>query len=70
LALDLARAEPGSLSSILGRAQLTMGRVFHAAGRSGDARESLTQAVRHLEFSVGADHADTRQARELLASLE
>ena len=70
LELEVARADPGSLSSILGRAYLTTGRVFHAADRNAEARESLTQAVRHLESSVGADHADTRRAHELLATVE
>jgi serine/threonine protein kinase/tetratricopeptide (TPR) repeat protein len=70
LALELARAEAGALSSVLGRAHLTMGRVFHAADRDGDARTVLTEAVRHLAYAVGDDHADTRHARDLLSSLE
>ena len=70
LALELSRGEAGSLSSVVGRAHLTMGRAFHAAERNAEARASLTQAVRHLDSSVGEDHADTRRARDLLAALE
>ena len=69
LALELARAESGSLSSILGRAYLTSGRTLHAAGRMTAARDALLQAVRHLEPSVGSGHADTQQGRTLLATL-
>ncbi len=69
LALEVARAEPGGYSSILGRAYLTWGQVLRAAGRASDARAALTQALSHLEPSVGPDHRDTRACREMLASL-
>jgi serine/threonine protein kinase/tetratricopeptide (TPR) repeat protein len=69
LALELARAEPGGLSSILGRAYLTSGRTLDAAGRSGEARDALTLAARHLEATVGSAHADTQRSRTLLAGL-
>ena len=70
LEMEVARSETGSLSSILGRAHLTMGRAFQAAARPAEARESLSEAQRHLEFSLGADHRDTRAARSILAGLE
>ncbi len=70
LALEVARSEAGSLSSILGRAHLTMGRVFHAAARPAEARESLSEAARHLEFALGAEHRDTQAARSILAALD
>ncbi len=69
LALEVARAEPGSPSSILGRAYLTMGQTQQAAGRADAARAALTQALQHLEPSLGADHRETRTVRDLLARL-
>ena len=69
LALEVARAEPGAQSSILGRAYLVSGRTLHAAGRVEAARAALTQALAHLESALGADHRDTRDARDLRASL-
>ena len=70
LELEIARSEAGSLSSILGRAHLTMGQAFEAAARPAEARESLSAAVRHLEFALGADHRDTKAARSMLAGLD
>ena len=69
LALEVARAEPGAQSSILGRAYLVSGRTLQAAGRIEAARAALTQALAHLEPALGADHRDTRDARDLRASL-
>ena len=69
LALELARAEAGTLTSILGRAYLTLGRTQRAAGDSTEARAALAQALRHFESALGADHRDTRSAREQLASV-
>lgn len=69
LALEVARAEPGAQSSVLGRAYLVSGRTLQAAGRIDAARAALTQALAHLEPALGADHRDTRDARDLLASL-
>lgn len=68
LALEVARAEPGSASSILGRAYLTWGRILAAAGRAADAQRALTEALAHLEPSLGVEHRDSRAARELLAA--
>ena len=69
LALEVARAEPGVQSSILGRAYLVSGRTLYAAGHVEAARAALTQALAHLEPALGADHRDTRDARDLRASL-
>ena len=66
LALEVARAEPGTRSSILGRAYLTWGRTLRAAGRAPEARAALTEALAHLAPSLGDDHRDTREARQLL----
>jgi tetratricopeptide (TPR) repeat protein len=67
LALEVAQAEGGSVSGYVGRAYLALGRALGAAGKSGDARAALTSALDHLEPTLGADHADTRSARTLLA---
>ena len=66
LALEVARAEPGTRSSILGRAYLTWGRTLRLAGRAPEARAALTEALAHLAPSLGDDHRDTREARQLL----
>jgi eukaryotic-like serine/threonine-protein kinase len=69
LDLELAKAEPGSLTSVLGRAYLALGRALGTAGDMAGARTALAVALRNLEPSVGADHADTLKARALLAAL-
>jgi serine/threonine protein kinase len=50
----------------LGRAQLLLGQALHADGRTDEAGAALTQAVHHLEGSVGAAHPGYRAARDLL----
>jgi tetratricopeptide (TPR) repeat protein len=50
----------------IGRAHLLLGQALHADGRTDQARAALTQAVHHLEGSVGAAHPGYRAARELL----
>jgi serine/threonine-protein kinase len=50
----------------LGRAQLLLGQALNAEGRTDEARAALTQAVHHLEGSVGAAHPGYRSARDLL----
>lgn len=67
LALEVARAEPGAHSSILGRAYLTWGQTLLAAGRAAEARAALTEALAHLESSLGVEHRDTLAAHELRA---
>ena len=63
-------AKPGRCRASSAGPICTMGRVFQAAARPVEARESLSEAVRHLEFSLGADHRDTLAARSILAALE
>jgi serine/threonine-protein kinase len=57
--------EPGTLSSAIGRAYLTLGRALHAQGKIDEARAASATAEEHLQPSVGTDHPDTRQARQL-----
>jgi tetratricopeptide (TPR) repeat protein len=70
LTLEIDRAEASSPSSILGRAYFTWGQTLRAARRPDEAREAVTQAVRHFESALGSDNRETRSARELLATLE
>ena len=70
LALEVARGEAGSLSSILGRAHLTMGQAFHAAAR--DRRGPRVVVRGGAPPRVLARRRPPRHppARDLLASLE
>ena len=58
-------ADPGTLSSRIGLANLALARALRDQGRVADARAAAAAAVEHLEPTVGADHAATRAAREL-----
>jgi len=69
LALELEKVEPGSVTSVMGRAYLSLGAALSAAGAAAEANTALLEARRHLEGSVGAAHADTGRARTLLAAL-
>ena len=69
LALELEKAEPGSVTSVLGRAYLALGAALAAAGDKAGAMEALSEAVRHLNPSVGAGHPDAVRARALLTAL-
>lgn len=63
------RSPPDRPSSRLGRLYLTLGDAQGAAGQAAGARSTLDRAIRHLDASLGRDHADARRARELLAAL-
>jgi ATP/maltotriose-dependent transcriptional regulator MalT len=65
LAQAQKNAEPGTLSSRIGLANLALARALREQGKSADARAAAAAAVEHLEPTVGADHAATRAAREL-----
>ena len=70
LALELEKAEPGSVTSVLGRAYLSPRRGARARrAMTAGAKAALIEALRHLEGSVGAGHPDTLRARALLAAL-
>ena len=65
LAAEQGEADPGSRSSRVGLAYLTLARVLQARGRAEEARAAAAAALAHLEPSVGAEHPDSRAAREL-----
>lgn len=60
-----ASTQPGTFSSNLGQAYLTLGRALQAQGRREEARAAFQSAAENLQNSVGRDHPDTRSAREL-----
>jgi serine/threonine-protein kinase len=61
---ELVGAE--TLSTHVGRTSVILGQSLAARGRTADARDALTAAVRHLDATLGADHAETQRARLLL----
>ena len=65
LKLLQAAAQPGTFSSSLGRAYLTVGRALQAQGKHEEARAAFASAAEHLQHSLGPDHPDTRSARQL-----
>lgn len=65
LTLLLAQAQPGEFSLFAGQAYLTLARCLNAQGHRAEARDMATHAADQLEKAVGADHPDTRAAREL-----
>jgi serine/threonine protein kinase len=58
-------AGPGT--SGLGRAYLALGRALHAQRHYDDARAAFTAAVEHLTPSLGADHPETRLAKQMIS---
>jgi tetratricopeptide (TPR) repeat protein len=68
-ALELERQdrEPGAFSSGLGRAYLALARVRRSQGRAQEARDAAASAFEQLQPSLGADHPDTLEARQLAA---
>ena len=69
LALEQRATEPGIFSNRVGLAHLTLARALRAQGRLEEARAAAASAREQLEPSVGADHPDTRAARELELAL-
>ena len=67
LQLLLQRARPGEFSQSTGLAYLTLARCLAAQGSDAEARAMAQHAADQLEKSVGADHPDTRSARDLAA---
>jgi hypothetical protein len=59
---------PDTLSSQVGLASLVLGQSLLAAGKDAEARGALQSALQHLEATLGADHAETRRARQLTSS--
>jgi serine/threonine protein kinase len=69
LSLLQATSQPGTFSSNLGRAYLTLARALQAQGKSDEAKAAARSAAEHLQNALGPDHSDTRSARQL-AGLE
>jgi len=61
----LDSAQPGTLSSTLGRAYLALGRALQAQGKPEESRSAFRSAVENLESALGPDHSETRNARQL-----
>jgi serine/threonine-protein kinase len=62
-------ARDPSLSADIGQFLLLRGKARHAQGSVAAAATDLEQALVSLTNGFGEDHPDTREARELLASL-
>jgi tetratricopeptide (TPR) repeat protein len=67
LELEQQVAGTGNLSSGAGRAHLALAQALHAQGRLAEARAVGYAAVEHLTPTLGADHPETRLARQLAA---
>jgi eukaryotic-like serine/threonine-protein kinase len=65
LQLLLQQTRPGEFSQSTGHAYLTLARCLTARGRNAEGRAMAHLAAEQLEKSIGADHPDTRSAREL-----
>jgi hypothetical protein len=65
LELDLKAAAPGVPSFWLGQEYLAMGRALLAQGQRTEARAAAASALANLAPTLGADHPDSRAAREL-----
>jgi tetratricopeptide (TPR) repeat protein len=65
LELLLQQTRPGEFSQSTGHAYLTLARCLAAQGRHAEGRAMAQLAADQLEKSIGADHPDTRSAREL-----
>ena len=68
LVLFQKSAGPGSVSSDIGLAYLTLGQVHAAQGKPEEARAAFGAALEHLEPTLGADHPKTREAAQGAAS--
>lgn len=60
--------QPGTFSCVQGRAFLALGRALHAQSKSELARVAFRSAVENLQPTIGADHPDTRNARQMSES--
>jgi eukaryotic-like serine/threonine-protein kinase len=65
LQLLLQQTRPGEFSQSTGQAYLTLARCLTAEGRDLEGRSMARHAADQLEKSIGAEHPDTRSAREL-----
>jgi eukaryotic-like serine/threonine-protein kinase len=65
LDLLLQQTRAGEFSQATGQAYLTLARCLTAEGRDAEGRVMAQHAADQLEKSIGADHPDTRSARDL-----
>lgn len=65
LKMSLEVAQPGTLSSKVGRAYAALGRALEAQGQAQEARAAYRSAAEHLESALGPDHLETQAARKL-----
>ena len=65
LDLLLQQTRAGEFSQATGQAYLTLARCLAAEGRGAEGRVMAQHAADQLEKSIGANHPDTRSAREL-----
>jgi tetratricopeptide (TPR) repeat protein len=65
LQLLLQQTRPGEFSQSMGQTYLTLARSITAQGRYMEGRAVAQQAADQLEKSIGAQHPDTRSARQL-----
>lgn len=68
LAMEQQAVGRGTFSSRCGRAHLALGRALLAQGKFDEARTAFASALEHLQPSLGADHPETRSARQSIAS--
>jgi len=66
-ALTLSRqdTQPGTFSSRLGQAYLTLGRALQAQGKQDEARAAFRSAAQSFESTLGAGSPDAYRARHL-----
>lgn len=65
LSLAQAAAGAGTYSTNIGYAHLALGRALQALGKTDEARAAFRAAAENFEKSEGADHPDTRTAKQL-----
>ena len=63
--LSVHDTQPGTFSSHLGRAYLTLGRALQAQGKQDDARAAFRSAAQNFESALGAGSPDADIARQL-----
>ena len=69
LSAATATARDARRSANVGQARLLRARARHMQGLDEPARQDAEAALEALSAALGADHPETREARELLASL-
>ena len=65
-----ASSDESAMNYNLGRAWLVLGQALAVSARGDEARRAFDTARRHLEATVGPDHAEARETRAALAALD